>query len=46
MGEKGNMYRVLEGKGPLEDQGIDGRMVSEWILGRLSDGGCRVDTVG
>jgi hypothetical protein len=29
----------------LEDQGIDERMVSEWILGRLV-GGCRVDPVG
>jgi hypothetical protein len=28
----------------LEDQGIDERMVSEWILGRLA-GGCRVDPV-
>jgi hypothetical protein len=38
MGEKRKVYRVLEGKGPLEDQGIDGRMVSEWILGRLAGG--------
>jgi hypothetical protein len=29
----------------LEDQGIDGRIGSEWILGRLA-GGCRVDPVG
>jgi hypothetical protein len=32
------MYKVLmgkpEGKRPLEDQGIDGRMGSEWILQR------------
>jgi hypothetical protein len=28
-----------------EDQGIDGRMGSEWILGRLA-GGCGVDSVG
>jgi hypothetical protein len=29
----------------LKDQGIDGRMRSEWILGRLA-GGCRVDLFG
>jgi hypothetical protein len=29
----------------LEDHGEDGRMGSEWILGRLT-GGCRVDSVG
>jgi hypothetical protein len=29
----------------LEDWGIDGRMGSEWILGRLA-GGCKVDSVG
>jgi hypothetical protein len=28
-----------------EDQGIDGRVGSDWILGRLA-GGCRVDPVG
>jgi hypothetical protein len=28
----------LEGKNHLEDQGIDGRMGSEWILGRLAGG--------
>jgi hypothetical protein len=37
-----NVYRVLmgkqEGKNHLEDQGIDGRMGSEWILGRLAGG--------
>jgi hypothetical protein len=25
-----------EGKGPLKDQGVGGRMGSEWILGRLA----------
>jgi hypothetical protein len=29
----------------LEDQGVDERMGSEWILGRLA-GGCRADPVG
>jgi hypothetical protein len=29
----------------FEDQGIDGRMGSEWIIGRFS-GGCGVDSVG
>jgi hypothetical protein len=29
----------------LEDQGVDWRMGSEWILGRLA-GVCRVDPVG
>jgi hypothetical protein len=29
----------------LEDQGIDGRMGSEWILGRLA-GGRRMDPIG
>jgi hypothetical protein len=28
-----------------DDQGIDGRMGSEWILGRLA-GGCVVDSTG
>jgi hypothetical protein len=36
------MYKVLmgkpEGKRPLEDQGIDGRMGSEWILQRWAGG--------
>jgi hypothetical protein len=30
----------------LENQGVDGRMGSEWILGRLAEGGgCRMDPV-
>jgi hypothetical protein len=29
----------------LEDRGVDGRMVSEWILGRLARGGGGVDSV-
>jgi hypothetical protein len=29
----------------LEDQGLDGRMESEWILGTLA-GECRVDPFG
>jgi hypothetical protein len=38
MGEGRNVYRVLvgkpEGKRPLEDRGVDGRMGLEWTLGR------------
>jgi hypothetical protein len=37
MGEERKVHKVLvgrpEGKRPLEDQGVDGRMRSEWILG-------------
>jgi hypothetical protein len=44
-----NVYRVLMGKPEkrdhFEDQGVDGRMGSEWILGRLA-GECRLDPVG
>jgi hypothetical protein len=43
MGERRNVYRVLvgkpEGKDHLEDQGVDGRMRSNWTLGRLVGGG-------
>jgi hypothetical protein len=42
MGEERNVYRVLMGnqkeRDQLEDRGIDGRMGSEWILGRLAGG--------
>jgi hypothetical protein len=42
MGERRNVYRVLvgkpEGKDHLEDQGVDGRMGSKWILRRLVGG--------
>jgi hypothetical protein len=42
IGEERNVYKVLMGKpdrkNHLEDQGIDGRMGSEWILGRLARG--------
>jgi hypothetical protein len=42
MGEERYVYRVLMGKQKgtdhLEGQGIDGRMGSEWILGRLTGG--------
>jgi hypothetical protein len=38
MGKGGNVYRVLvgkhEGKGHLEDQGVDERIESKWTLGR------------
>jgi hypothetical protein len=51
MGGGRKVYRVLvgrpEGKGPLEDQGVDGRMGSNWTLGRLVwVGGCGVDSPG
>jgi hypothetical protein len=40
MGEERKVYKVLvgkpEGKNHMEDQGIDGRMGSEYILGRLA----------
>jgi hypothetical protein len=43
MGEVRKVYKVLvekpKGKRPLEDQGVDGRMGLEWILGRLAGGG-------
>jgi hypothetical protein len=42
MEEERKVYRVLvgklEGKNHLEDQGVDGRMGSQWILGRLAGG--------
>jgi hypothetical protein len=48
-GKGRNVYRVLvgkpEGKNYLKDQGTDGRMGSEWTLGRLV-GGCEVDSPG
>jgi hypothetical protein len=40
MGEERKVCRVVvgkpEGERPLEDQGVDGRMESEWIVGRLA----------
>jgi hypothetical protein len=42
MGEERKVYKVLvgnpEGNNHLEDQGIYGRMRSQWILGRLGGG--------
>jgi hypothetical protein len=43
MGEERKVYKVLLGKPEgerdhSEDQGVDGRMGSEWILGRLAWG--------
>jgi hypothetical protein len=42
MGEERNVYKVLmgkpEGKNNNKDQGVDGTMGSEWILGRLAGG--------
>jgi hypothetical protein len=38
LGEVKNAYRILvgnpEGKRPLEDQGVDGRIILYWILGK------------
>jgi hypothetical protein len=49
MEEERKIYRVwwesLKEREPLKDQGTDGRIRSEWILGRLA-GECRVDPVG
>jgi hypothetical protein len=48
MAEERKVFRVLVGKPERdhsEGRGVDGRMGSEWILGRLA-GGCRVDPVG
>jgi hypothetical protein len=40
MGEERKVYKVLVGKPEekyhLEDQGVGGKMGSEWILGRLA----------
>jgi hypothetical protein len=40
MGEERKVYKVMvgkpEGKRPLGDQGVGGKMGSEWILGRLA----------
>jgi hypothetical protein len=42
MGEERNVYRVLveslEERDHLKDQGVDGRIGSEWILERLAGG--------
>jgi hypothetical protein len=42
MGEERKLYKVLmgkpEGKNHLEDQGVSGKVGSEWILGRLAWG--------
>jgi hypothetical protein len=44
MGEESKVYRVLVGKPKerdhSEDRGVDGRMGSEWALGRLVGGVC------
>jgi hypothetical protein len=49
MGEVSKVYRVWwenpKERDNLEDQGVDRRIGSEWILERLARE-CRVDTVG
>jgi hypothetical protein len=43
MGEERKVHKVLVGKPeekrPLKDQGVGGRMGSEWIIGRLTGRG-------
>jgi hypothetical protein len=39
-------WESLKERDQLEDQGIDGMMGSEWILGRLAAGGVGVDSIG
>jgi hypothetical protein len=50
MGEGRILNKVLvgkpEGKKPLGNQGVDGRMGSKWILGRLVGGGGGVYSPG
>jgi hypothetical protein len=49
MGEERKLHKVLvgkpEGNTHSEDQGVGGRMGSEWILGRLA-WGCGLDSTG
>jgi hypothetical protein len=49
MGEGRKVFRVLVGKPEerdhLKDQGVDGRMGLEWILGRVA-GECGMDSPG
>jgi hypothetical protein len=49
--ERGETCRGFWWEGPkenvhLEDEGVDGRMGSKWILGRLVEGGCGMDSPG
>jgi hypothetical protein len=48
MGEERKVYKVLvesqKERDHLEDQGVGGKMGSEWILGRSAWGGCGLDS--
>jgi hypothetical protein len=50
MAEGRKVYKVLvvkpKKRDHSEDQGVDARMGSEWILGRLAQEGHGVDSVG
>jgi hypothetical protein len=41
----GFWWECLKGKDHLEDQGVNGRMGLEWILGRLARGGVVLDWI-
>jgi hypothetical protein len=39
-------WEIQKERDHLEDQGVGGKMGSEWILGRLAWGGCGLDSTG
>jgi hypothetical protein len=39
-------WESLKERDHPEDRSVDGRMGSEWILGRMARGECRVDPFG
>jgi hypothetical protein len=50
IGEERKVYKVLweslKERDHWEDQGVGGKMGSEWRLGRLAWGGCGLDSTG